>query len=231
MAKKKKESKKIRKKDTGKIPHDLYLKSGVHIGTKFKHGDMKRFIYKIRKDGLNVLNVQTLENRIKLAAQFLSKYEPNSIVVVSRKLYGQTAVKQFAKVTGAKCFVGRFIPGTFTNPQAESFVEAEVLVVTSPNTDAQAIEEANKIRIPVIGLASTDNSLRRIDFVIPVNNKGRKSIALVYWLLARELLRSRGDIKSYNEFKEPIESFEFQAEETQKKTKPPVRRKKRRKRK
>ncbi|RLG70600.1 MAG: 30S ribosomal protein S2, partial [Candidatus Iainarchaeum archaeon] len=185
--------------------------------TKFKHGDMKRFIYKVRKDGLNVLNVQTLENRIKLAAKFLAGFEPGSIVVVSRKLYGQTAVKQFAKLTGAKCFTGRFVPGTFTNPQAQNFVEPGVLIVTGPNTDAQAIEEANKVRIPVVALASTDNSLRRVDFVIPVNNKGRKSIALVYWLLARELLKERGDIKSYSEFKEPVESFEFQIAESQKK--------------
>lgn len=195
------------------IEPEKYLKTGAHIGTKFKSGEMKRFIYKERKDGLKVLNVQTLDERIKLAASFLSKYALENIVVVSRKLYGQTPVEAFSETVGCQQVVGRFIPGTFTNPRAKKFLEPQVLVVTEPDSDKQAIAEASSINLPIIALASTNNALQNIDFVIPVNNKGRKSIALVYWLLAKELLKLKGVIKKDKDFTKKLEDFEFKIKE------------------
>lgn len=198
------------------VDSETYLKSGAHIGTRYKTGDMKRYIFKIRKDGLKVLDVATLDGRVKIAAKFLARFPPEKILLVARKLYAQTPVKIFTQTINAKCVVGRFVPGTITNPKSASFVEPEVVVVAEPEPDGQAIEEARKAYIPVISLASTNNALRNVDLTIPINNKGRKSLALVFWLLAREYLKERGEIKSNEEFKKTIEDFEYKMQEGEK---------------
>lgn len=195
------------------VETDTYLKTGAHIGTKFKSGDMRKYIYKTRKDGLNILDVQTLDSRIKLAAHFLANYDAAKIAVVSRKLYGQEPARAFADAVGANAITGRFTPGLFTNPQSKQFIEPEVLLVTEPEPDAQAISEAATIKIAVVAFASTNNSLRNVDLAIPVNNKGRKSLALVYWLLAREFLKLKGAIKADSDFKKTAEDFEYKMKE------------------
>lgn len=191
------------------IETDAYLKTGAHIGTRFKSGDMARYIYKVRKDGLKVLNVTTIDSRLRIASKFLAKFPGKKIAVVSRKLYGRTAVKAFAEAVGAVVFTGRFVPGTFTNSHSKKFLEPDVVIVTEPENDAQAVDEAGKVNIPVVGLCTTNNSTRNIDLVVPLNNKGRKSIALAYWLMAREILKARGEIKSNEEFKKTVEEFEY----------------------
>lgn len=198
------------------IEAEKYLKSGAHIGTRFKSGDMRKYIYKIRKDGLNVLDVQTLDERIKIAANFLGQFNPEKIVVISRKLYGQTPAKMFSKTIGGKAYTGRFVPGTFTNPEGKEFIEPDVIIAVEPEPDVQAVNEAAMVNVPVVALCSTNNSLRNVDLAIPVNNKGRKSIALVFWLLARELLKIHGKIKSDAEFTVTIEDFEYKMKEGEK---------------
>ena len=173
------------------IPLDKYLAAGLHIGTQQKTKDMERYIYRVRADGLYVLDVRKTNDRIQAAAKFLSKYDPDDILVVSTRQYGQAPVKKFGKITGAKTIPGRFIPGTLTNPNYAKFIEPKVLVVTDPRSDSQAIIEAKQIGIPVVALCDTENLLGNVDIVLPVNNKGRKAIALVYWLLARQILRER----------------------------------------
>jgi len=192
---------------------DLYLKTGSHIGTRFKTGDMRRYIFKQRKDGLRVLDVNTIDKRIKIAAKFLSRFEPAGIIAVSRKTYGQQAATQFAAAIGAKAITSRFVPGTFTNPVAKKFIEPTVLIITDPESDGQAIIESVKLRIPVIALCSTNNYLANIDLVIPINNKGRKSIALAYFLIAREIMKEKGLIKSDAEFSKTAEDFEYKLKE------------------
>lgn len=187
---------------------EKYLKTGAHIGTRFKSGDMARYIYKQRKDGLNVLNVQLIDERIKQVGAFLARYDPKKIAIVSRKIYGSTPAIEFAKLTGAHAIVGRFVPGTFTNPQSQNFFQPEVVIITEPESDIQAIKEATKVRAIVVALASTNNSLRNIDLVVPVNNKGRKSLGLVFWLLAREFLKAKGEITNDEEFQKALEDFE-----------------------
>ena len=198
------------------VPSEKYLKAGVHIGTRFKTGEMKRFIYKERRDGLKVLNVQTLDERIRVAASFLSNFDLDRIIVVARKLYGQTPAQLFAEAIGARALTGRFVPGSFTNPQGKEFLEPQVIIVSETDADFQAIKEASAIKVPVVALASTNNTLKDVDLVIPVNNKGRKSIALVYWLLAKELLKAKGEIKKDSEFKKTLEDFEFELKEDKK---------------
>ena len=198
------------------VDSETYLKSGAHIGTRFKSYEMKKYIFKIRKDGLNVLDVGMLDERIRLAANFLARFPPQKILVVARKLYTQTPVKAFAQAIGAKAIAGRFVPGTLTNPKAVNFTEPLVVFTAEPEPDAQAIEEARMANIPVISLASTNNSLQNIDLAIPTNNKGRKSLALVYWLLAREFLKATNAIKEDIEFTKTLEDFEYKMQEGEK---------------
>ena len=200
-------------KHTKLVETERYLNTGSHIGTKFKTGDMRRYIYKVRKDGLNVLDVQVIDDRLAAAAKMIAKFKGDRVAIVSRKSYGQTPAKAFAEAIGAKAITGRFIPGTFTNPQCTRYVEPGIIVVTDPEYDFQAIEEGTRVRIPVVAMASTNNSLKNIDLAVPVNNKGRKSLALAYWILAREILKSRGDIKADAEFTKTADDFEYKMKE------------------
>lgn len=195
------------------IPTKEYLKTGCHIGAKFKTVGMKKYIFKKRPDKLKVMDINTIDGKIKATANFLAKFDAKDIVIVSRKQYGQTPVKKFSEAIGSNYVTGRFIPGLFTNPDTKKFCEPRVLMVTDPNTDNQSIKEAVDIKIPVIGLCSTDNNTDYLDIIIPMNNKGRQSLALVYWLLAREVLKARGDLKNDADFKEKIEDYEFPLEE------------------
>jgi small subunit ribosomal protein S2 len=197
------------------IDLDEYLKTGSHIGTKFKTGDMKRYIYKQRKDGLKVLDVETIDNRIRTAAKFLAKFEGPGLVVVARKTYGQEPAKKFAEAVGGKAILGRFVPGTFTNPESKKFVEPQVVVVTDPDSDKQVLKEVEKTKAPVVAMCSTNNNLTTVDLVIPINNKGRKSLALAYYLLAREILKERGLIKKDEDFGKKLEDFEYKMKEGQ----------------
>ena len=191
------------------IPLDKYLAAGLHIGTQQKTKDMERYIYRVRADGLYVLDVRKTNDRIVAAGKFLAKFDPDDVLVVSTRQYGQAPVKKFGQITGAKTIPGRFIPGTLTNPNYGKFIEPKVLVVTDPRSDSQAIIEARQIGIPVVALCDTENLLGNVDIVVPVNNKGRKAIALVYWLLARQTLRGRGDIAEDQDLSIPPTDFEL----------------------
>lgn len=187
---------------------ETYMTSGVHIGTRQKTADIKDFIYKVRNDGLYIIDVKKTDERIKTAAKFISKYDPNNILVVSIRQYGQKPILKLSENTGLQVLPGRFRPGTLTNPNSKGFLEPELLIVTDPLADAQALHEAENIGIPVIGLCDTNNDTKFLDLVVPTNNKGRRALALVYWLLAREVLKQKGKIKSYDDFKPSIEDFE-----------------------
>jgi len=191
------------------VPLDQYLAAGVHIGTQQKTQDMKKFIYRVRQDGLYVLDVRKTDERLRVAGKFLAKFDPESILAVSVRLYGQKPVKKFGDVTGARAIPGRFLPGTMTNPKVKNFMEPDVLIVTDPRADHQAMKEAIEIGIPIVALVDTENFLSYVDLAIPTNNKGRKALALIYWILAREVLYNRKEIESREDFKIPVEDFEM----------------------
>ena len=189
------------------VPQDVYLKSGIHIGTKFRTRYMENFIYKTRPDGLSVLNLQRIDERIGLAANFLSKYAPEEILVVSRRENGWKAVKAFGKLTGSKVFAGRYPPGILTNSNLDSFTEVKVILVTDSWPDRNAINDALTIGIPVLALCDTNNQSNNIDLVIPCNNKGKKSLGLLFYILTKEYLKKKGIIKDDKDFKAKIEDF------------------------
>jgi len=190
------------------VPEENYLTSGVHIGTQQKSADMKGFIFKVRNDGLYVLDVKKTDERIKVAAKFLAQFEPGKILVVSTRQYGQKPAKVFAKAIGTKVFAGRFVPGTMTNPNLPQFVEPDVLLATDPAADEQSLREALNIGIPITALCDANNETRNVDIVIPTNNKGRRALAMIYWLLAREILKARGTILGNEDYRLTIEDFE-----------------------
>lgn len=179
------------------IPVEDYLSAGVHIGTQQKTKDMERFIHRVRTDGLYVLDISRTDERIRTAANFLSNYAPEQILVASSRQYGRYPAKQFADAIGARVRNDRFIPGTLTNPQYEGYIEPDVVVVTDPIGDAQAVTEAITVGIPVIAMCDTNNQTSNVDLVVPTNNKGRRALAVVYWLLANETLDRRGAEPSY----------------------------------
>ena len=190
------------------ISDEVYMTSGVHIGTRQKTADMKEHIYKVRNDGLYIIDINKTDQKINIAAKFISKFNPENILVVSVRQYGQKPIRKLSEYTGIKVLDGRFRPGTLTNPSAKGFIEPELLIVTDPLADSQALDEARNIGIPVVGLCDTNNELKYIDIVIPTNNKGRRALALVYWLLSRAILKENGKIKSFENFKPTVEDFE-----------------------
>ncbi len=190
------------------LPQEVLLSAGVHIGTRVKTRDMEPFIYKVRPDGLFVLDMDQMNERIKVIAKFLSRFDLSKLVVASSKRYGRTPVEKFCEVIGCKEALGRFTSGTFTNPNYSGFFEPVAAIVTDALADQQIVEEASQVRIPVIALCSTDNSLRNVDLIIPVNNKGRRSLAITYWLLAREILREKNQLPTSGEFGLTIDDFE-----------------------
>ncbi|WP_410508654.1 30S ribosomal protein S2 [Methanosarcina hadiensis] len=196
----------VKEGSTSLVSIDEYLAAGVHIGTQQKTQDMMRFVYRVRTDGLYVLDIQSTDERIRVASKLLSHYDPSRILVVSSRQYGQHPARMFSRALGTRAMLGRFIPGSLTNPQIHGFFEPDVIIVTDPAGDAQVLKEASSIGVPVVALCDTNNLTSNVDLVIPTNNKGRKALSLVYWLLAREVSRLNGTPFNYEltDFETPL---------------------------
>ena len=169
---------------------------------------MEPFIYRVRPDGLFVLDVKKTDDRIRVAAKFLARFEPAKVAVAASRLYAQEPIKKFCETTGATPIIGRFIPGQLSNPLYTKRIEPEVIVVSDPRADGQAVKEASNVGIPIVTLCSTDNEFAGVDLVIPTNNKGRRALAVVFWLLARQILRERGELAADKDPAFTIEDFE-----------------------
>lgn len=189
------------------IPLDDYLKVGLHIGTKFRNKSMEPFIYKVRSDGLAVMNVKKIDERIAVASKFISQYLPGEMLVICRRENGWDAVNKFSELTGINVIAGRYRPGSLTNTELEGFREVKLMLIVDPFPDKNAIHDAMLMGIPVVALCDTNNEAGNIDLVVPCNNKGRRSLGLIFWIFAREYLKNRHVIKNDGEFKVAIEEF------------------------
>src|SRR5260370_9492193 len=165
--------------------------AGLHIGTRIKTVDMEKYILRVRPDGLFILNIGETNEKIRVAAKFMARFEPGRVLAVSSRLYGKTPIDRFAELTKAMPIVGRFMPGLISNPLQPKHAEPQVVLVTDPRADWQAIKEATAVGIPVIALCDTDNVFSGVDLVIPVNTKARRALPLVYWLLTPQILTQR----------------------------------------
>jgi small subunit ribosomal protein S2 len=196
------------------LPIETILSTGMHIGTRIKTKELEPFIYRVRPDGLFVLDIKQTDERIRAAAKFISRIEPSRVVVVSARIYGRVPVEKFCEVTKAIPIIGRFPPGLISNPSYSGHLDPHLVIVTDPNADRQAVKESASMGVPILALVDTDNSLSNVDFIIPVNNKGRRSLATVYWLLARQVLRENGEISTDGDLQISIDEFETKPIET-----------------
>lgn len=190
------------------VKQDLFLEAGVHIGTRIKTNDMKKYIFKKRDDGLYILDLRKTAERLLAAAKLIAKYDPKDILIVASRVYSSNPAMKFSKLTGIPVLPGRFVPGTMTNLVSKQFREPKLVFVCDPKGEKEAIMESAKNGVPVIALCDTDNDTKYVDLVIPINNKGRRSLALVFYILAREIMLSQEKIKSYDDFQYNISYFE-----------------------
>ena len=168
------------------------LSTGIRVGTQVKTKFMTPFVTKATNEGLYIIDSKKTLSRIQTAAKFINRADITKILVCSGREYASTPVEKFCEVTGATPMLGRFMPGTLTNPSLPYYREPELVFVSDPQVDEQAVVEATNAGIPVIGISNTDNVTSKVDLVIPANNRGRKSLAATYWLLAREILMQKG---------------------------------------
>ena len=198
----------IQSEPTFEVTEKALLSTGIRVGTQVKTKSMAQFIQKTRSDGLHVIDVGKTLSRIEVAGKCLARFDMSNVVVYSAREYAKTPVQKFCMITGAVPLTGRFMPGTFSNPIYPKHIDPEVLLVTDPSMDYQAVNEASKVGVPVISFCDTDNVTSNIDLVIPVNNRGRKALAAAFWLLARSILIHSTLLKDNQPMKYSIEDFE-----------------------
>ncbi len=184
------------------------LSTGIRVGTAVKTKFMIPYVTQASPEGLYLMDLDITLARIQTAAKFINRVNIEDVIVCSGREYANTPIEKFCEITGATKMLGRFMPGTLTNPSLPYYIEPRLVLISDPQVDAQAITEATNAGIPVIGVSNTDNITSKIDLVVPANNRGRKSLATIYWLLAREILLEKGEIKNDDQMKYEIDDFE-----------------------
>lgn len=184
------------------------LSTGIRVGTQVKTKFMIPFVTKATNEGLYIIDSKKTLSRIQTAAKFINRVDISKVLVCSGREYATTPVEKFCELTGATPMLGRFMPGTLTNPLLPYYREPALVLVSDPQVDEQTIIEATNAGIPVIGISNTDNVTSKVDVVIPANNRGRKSLAAIYWLLAREILLQKSELKDAESMKYQIDDFE-----------------------
>jgi small subunit ribosomal protein S2 len=184
------------------------LSTGIRVGTQVKTKFMTPFITKASPEGLYMFDLDITLEKIKTAAKFINRVGTDKLIVCSGRQYANTPIEKFCEMLDTKKLLGRFLPGTLTNPSLPYYIEPKLVLISDPQVDEQAIIEATNAGIPIIGISNTDNITSKLDVVIPANNRGRKALATVYWLLVRQILIERGELKEDELMKYEIDDFE-----------------------
>ncbi len=184
------------------------LSTGIRVGTQVKTKFMIPFITKASPEGLYMLDLDITLEKIKTAAKFINRIGTDKLIICSGRQYADTPIEKFCEMLDTKKLLGRFLPGTLTNPSLPYYIEPKLVLISDPQVDEQAIIEATNAGIPIIGISNTDNITSKLDVVIPANNRGRKALATVYWLLVRQILIERGELKEDDPMKYEIDDFE-----------------------
>ena len=174
----------------------LLITAGCHLGSKRVTKQMKRYVYKCREDGVYIFNVEKIYEKIQVAARVIASIpESDTVISVSGRPAGQRAVYKFGQFTKSHAVAGRWTPGMLTNQITKKFIEPRLLIVTDPRQDYNALVESSYVNIPVIAICNTDNNLTYVDCAIPCNNRQKRSLAMIYWLLTKEVLKLKGEIQ------------------------------------
>jgi len=184
------------------------ISTGIRVGTQVKTKFMKQFIEKASPEGLYMLNIDMTLEKIKTCAKFINRVGAENVIACSGRQYAGIPIEKFCEMTGAKQLLGRFMPGTLTNPSLPYYIEPKLILISDPEVDVQALIEATNAGIPIAGIANTDNVTSKLDVIIPGNNRGRKSLATIYWLLVRQILIEKGELKENESMKYEIDDFE-----------------------
>ena len=190
------------------VSEKALLSTGIRVGTLVKTKAMAQFVSRTRPDGLHVIDAGKTLSRLETAGRFISRVDIGRVVAYSSRDYGKTPIDKFCEATGALAITGRFMPGTFTNPLYPAHIDPEIVIVADPSMDSQAVNESTKIGVPVVAICDTDNVTANVDLVIPANNRGRKALAAVFWLLARSTLINSGKMTADKPMDYSIEDFE-----------------------
>lgn len=201
--KRKKETEAGEQKEDTLVPMEDYLKSSIHLGTRVITPDMRKFVYRRRADGLAVFNTALLDDMIREGADFLAKYAPKDILIVCKREAGWRAVKKFSEITGIKAFTKKYPAGILTNTTLDNFMETDLVFICDPWLDKNALEDANRIRIPVLSICDTNNFTKGINKIIPGNNKSAKSLGMILYLLTKLYVEKR----KLDSTMPPIEDF------------------------
>ena len=184
------------------------ISTGIRVGTQVKTKFMKQFIEKASPEGLYMINIDMTLEKIKTCAKFINRVGAENVIACSGRQYAGIPIEKFCEMTGAKQLLGRFMPGTLTNPSLPYYIEPKIVLISDPEVDEQALIEATNAGIPVIGVSNTDNLTSKLDVIIPANNRGRKALATIYWLLVRQILIEKGELKENESMKYEIDDFE-----------------------
>merc|ERR1719410_2244834 len=171
------------------------LAATTHIGSDNSETTMEQYIFKKKTDGVNIINLKKTWEKLVLAARAIAAVEnPQDVYVVASRPYAQRAVLKFARYIGCSSIAGRFTPGAFTNQIQAAFREPRLLLISDPRSDHQPVTEASYANIPIVAFCNVDSPPKFIAIAVPCNNKSPQSIGLMWWFLAREVLRLRGSI-------------------------------------
>ena len=178
------------KKDT-LVPIEDYLKSSIHLGTKVITPDMRKYVYRRRADGLAVFNTALLDDMIIEGAKYLAGFAPEDVIVVCKRDAGWKAVKKFSELTGIRAFTKKYPSGVLTNTNLDNFIETNLVFICDTWLDKNALNDANRMKIPVLSICDTNNYARGIAQLVPGNNKSAKSLGMIFYLITKLYLKNR----------------------------------------
>lgn len=188
------------------VPVEEYLTAGVHIGTKYKNGYSNEYVHKCRADGLKIIDTEQVDFKLKALINVVSRYEPHEVAIMGRRENAKKPLQMIKNLIGFDVYTGRYLPGMMSNAELDTYKEYKLVIVCDPLTDKNILEEAFTLGVMTAGFCDTNNKTTKLDLVVPINNKGKKSLGLALMLLAKHYLVNRKIIKE-SEFKYTLDDF------------------------